>query len=421
MGAAFTFSAVHKHPAACLGSLDLQDLRDGLSGKALTCPHMIVPFNVPCSIGNEPDLVREAIANRHLSGNGPFTQKVHSVFEGEMGFEKVLLTNSCTAALEMAALLCAFEPGDEVILPSFTHVGTANAFERAGATLVFADSLPHHPNVDPDSVAALIGPRTRAIVLVHYAGVACEMERFVALCRTHHLLLIEDAAHAIGAFYKGQALGTFGDLAAFSFHETKNLTCGQGGLLVLNKPDFVERALRIWENGTNRAAFFRGEVDHYTWVDTGSCFLPSDLNAAYLYGQLLARAEILSRRMSLWNAYHTRLAAFHSAHSSWKLPWIHPDGAHNGHIFYLSFPEENTRNQLLAHLNGQGIKAVFHYIPLHSSPHFADRYQGAPLPHCQHHSECVLRLPLFHSLDLAILDRICASTIQFLEGKEVAY
>ncbi len=382
---------------------------------------MLIPFNIPCSIGNEPDLVREAIANRHLSGNGPFTKRVHQVFEGEMGFRQVLMTNSCTAALEMAALLCAFRPGEEVILPSFTHVGTANAFERAGATLIFADSLPHHPNLDPEHVAELIGSRTRAIVAVHYAGVACDMVRLKELAEQHDLLLIEDAAHAIGASYQGKPLGSWGDLGAFSFHETKNLTCGQGGLLLVNAERFQERALRLWENGTNRAAFFRGEIDHYTWVDTGSCFLPSDLNAAYLYGQLVQREQIFARRMELWTAYHDRFAAMGEDQRNFSLPWLSSEGQHNGHIFYLQFGNRSERDAYLKHLSHQNIGAVFHYIPLHSSPHFHSRYEGRPLVNSQYHSETILRLPLFHSLSEEQVEFIFSSVREFSKGRTPAY
>lgn len=377
----------------------------------------MIPFNVPCSIGIEPDLIREAIERRHLSGNGYFTHKVHSIFEQDFGFEKVLLTNSCTAALEMAAYLCRFEQGDEVILPSFTHVGTANAFERAGATLVFTDSLADHPNLDVDDVIRLISPRTKAIVAVHYAGVACDMDRLLEKCTRHQLILIEDAAHAIGATYKGKLLGSIGHLGAYSFHETKNLTCGQGGMLMINDPVYRERALKLWENGTNRAAFYRGEVDHYTWVDTGFCYLPSELNAAYLYGQLLHRDEILKQRLDLWSTYREKLEP-HSG-KIYTLPKINSsEGNHNGHIFYLNFHNEALRDLMLNHLRSQNIGAVFHYIPLHSSPHFRDRQPDRSFMNCENHSGCILRLPLFHSLPKRTVLDICDSVIQFLHKRE---
>lgn len=375
-----------------------------------------IPFNIPCSIGNEPDLVRQAIENRHLSGNGPFTKRVHRVFEEEFGFHKVLLTNSCTAALEMAAILCEFEEGDEVILPSFTHVGTANAFERAGARLVFADSLADHPNIDPAEVRRLVGPRTKAIVAVHYAGVACDMDELQSIAEARGIILIEDAAHAIGATYKGRLLGSIGKFGAYSFHETKNITCGQGGLLMVNEPRFVERACRIWENGTNRGEFFRGLVDHYTWVDTGACFLPSDMNAAYLSGQLDFREEIFYKRAKLWRAYWQGLKGLDG--HLFALPRVHLDevSRHNAHTFYLTFKTGELRDLALKYLRERGFGAVFHYIPLHSSPHYAARHRGPELPNCQNHSDRLLRLPLFHSLKIAEVEEICQAIGKFVES-----
>lgn len=365
---------------------------------------MTIPFNVPCFTGNETSYVREAIENGHISGNGPFTRRVHAAFAERFGFEDCLLTTSCTTALEMAAMLCEFKPGDEVILPSFTHVGTANAFERAGATLVFADSLPTHPNLDPKAVEALINPRTRAIVLVHYAGVACDMNAFTALAERHGCFLIEDAAHALGAWYKGKPLGSFGHFAAFSFHETKNITCGQGGLLVINAEAYAERAAILWENGTNRKAFYAGEVDYYTWVDKGSCFLPSDMNAAYLYGQLQQWESIQAHRSSLWSRYDRNLRPLAGEH--FTLP-DHPDVLqHNAHIFYLTLHDRAARDAMMRDLNAQGINAVFHYIPLHSSPHFSARHGDRPLPNAHKHSDCILRLPLHHALTSAQVDLI---------------
>lgn len=314
----------------------------------------------------------------------------------------------------MAALLCRFEPGEEVIMPSFTHAGTANAFERAGATLVFADSLTQHPNVDPEAVRSLIGPRTKAIVAVHYAGVACDMDALVEMSETHGLVLIEDAAHAIGASYKGRLLGSIGHLGAYSFHETKNITCGQGGLLMVNDSRYASRALRIWENGTNRADFYKGLVDHYTWVDTGACFLPSDMNAAYLSGQLRHREEIFSNRLALWERYRELLTSLGG--SLFELPWVLPGevGKHNAHTFYLSCRDEVTRDGLLHFLNAEGYGAVFHYIPLHNSPHFRGRHSGGALPNCDRHSRCLLRLPLFHSLSFTEVQEICSSVGQFV-------
>jgi dTDP-4-amino-4,6-dideoxygalactose transaminase len=366
----------------------------------------MLPYNVPTYLGTELDHVRAAIENRHLSGNGAFTQRVHRIFEEEFGYPKVFLTHSCTGALEMAALLLRLQPGDEVILPSFTHVGTANAFERGGATLRFADSLPDHPNMDPASLAACIGPRTRAVVVVHYAGVLCEMDAISTLCKTHGLVLIEDAAHAIGAAYQGKQAGSFGDLAAFSFHETKNLHCGQGGLLVVNDLQYADRAAILWENGTNRAAFFAGLVDQYTWVDQGACFLPSELNAAYLYGQLQGRDAIMTRRMAHWEDYALRLTDGAAA-GHFLLPGLLAERQHNAHIFYLRLASRVERDSLMQLLRSLGFLAVFHYVPLHASPYFHPKHDGRLLPNCQHHSECLLRLPLFYALQPSDVAAVC--------------
>lgn len=360
----------------------------------------MIPYNIPCTVGTERDWVQAAIDNGHISGNGPFGQKVQDLLRAAFGFERVLLTHSCTGALEIAAQLCHFAPGDEVILPAFTHVGTANAFARAGATLVFADSSADHPNVDPASIAACITPRTRAIVVVHYAGVGCDMDAIVALTAQHKLLLIEDAAHAIGAQYRGRWLGSFGHMAAFSYHETKNITCGQGGMLVLNDAQLLEEAGVIWENGTNRAAFFRGEVGQYTWVGLGSCYTLSDLNAAYLYGQLLAQDRILARRRQIWETYRAGLAPW-AKDGHFLLPAIPSAAAHNGHIFYLRLPDRGRRDALIARLRAAGVLAVFHYIPLHTSPYFQSRHHGPALEHCQQWSACIMRLPMYDRITAA--------------------
>ncbi|MBK9452853.1 MAG: dTDP-4-amino-4,6-dideoxygalactose transaminase [Bacteroidetes bacterium] len=370
----------------------------------------MIPFNVPCTTGTELKWVQEAIRNGHISGNGPFSRKVQALMAEAFGFEDVFPTHSCTGALEMAAMCCEFQPGDEVILPSFTHVGTANAFERAGATLVFADSRADHPNVDAAAVAACISPRTRAIVVVHYAGMACDMEAIGALVAQHNLILVEDAAHALGARYKGRYMGSFGHLAAFSFHETKNITCGQGGMLVVNDARFHEKAAVAWENGTNRAAFFRGEVGQYTWVGTGSCFTLSDLNAAYLYGQLCERESILKRRKQLWARYQEALSPL-AANGLFQLPIV-PEGADcNGHIFYLRMANQAQRDQLIQALREQDVMAVFHYIPLHSSPHFADRHHNGELPNCREWSENIVRLPIYHGMTSEEQERVIAAVL----------
>lgn len=354
-----------------------------------------IPYNVPCYLGVEQEYIRKAVENRHISGNGPYSKLCTDYFEQELGFPKVMLTTSCTAALEMAALLCAFEPGDEVILPTFTHVGTANAFFRAGANLIFADSTPSHPNLDIEQLPRHISPRTKAVVVVHYAGFACDMDALLALQQEHGFLIIEDAAHCIGATWKDRPLGTIGDLGTLSFHETKNITCGHGGLISINNPDFLERAEYIWENGTNRAKFFKGQVDKYSWVDVGSSFPMPDLNAAYLYPQLLHLEEILTHRHLLWETYKKELSHLQEPYT-FLTPNTAPD--HNAHIFWLNFAEPTGRNLLLEELRKAGILAVFHYIPLHSSPFFRDRYQGPTLPNATRHAQNLLRLPLYHSL-----------------------
>lgn len=372
----------------------------------------MIPFNVPCSVGTEMEAVKAAISSGHISSNGPFTQKVKTLLAQKLGFKNVFPTHSGTGALEMAALLCRFQAGDEVILPSFTHVGTANAFERAGAKLVFADCLENHPNLSLDAVIPLINSKTKALILVHYAGTACDMEAFQALCKKHGIILIEDAAHAIGAKYRDQYLGTFGEFAAFSFHETKNITCGQGGMLLVNNLGYLKRAEILWANGTNRAAFLQGEVAQYTWVDTGSCFSMSDLNAAYLSAQLDLMEEILTRRIKIWNRYYS---LFHQAFefSPIRLPEIPFGSELNGHIFYLELPEKAIRNHLIQFLADAGILAVFHYIPLHSSPHFAEKHGDRVLRNCEKHSNCLVRLPLFDSLSQETQDYIIAKVIEW--------
>jgi dTDP-4-amino-4,6-dideoxygalactose transaminase len=371
----------------------------------------MIPFNVPCATGNALEWVETAIRNGHISGNGPFGRQVQALLKEAYGFGPVHLTHSCTGALEMAALCCDFQAGDEVILPSFTHVGTANAFERAGARLVFADSCAGHPNVDADAVEALIGPKTKAIVVVHYAGMGCDMQRFLAIVRKHGLILIEDAAHAIGAQYAGRWLGSFGHLAAFSFHETKNITCGQGGMLVVNDLRFQAQAAVLWENGTNRAAFERGEVDQYTWVGGGSCFTLSDLNAAYLYAQLLERDRILSHRLALWRRYEKGLKTLPV-----DLPHVPSECSPNGHIFYLRLPDKVARDRIISRLRKRGILAVFHYIPLHSSPHFHARHGERKLIHCDAWSETIVRLPLYDSMTAAVQDQVIAAVMEGIQN-----
>jgi dTDP-4-amino-4,6-dideoxygalactose transaminase len=326
----------------------------------------VIPFNRPYLTGNEFTHIQEAVAAGQLAGNGRFTKLCQGWLERRVGAPRVLLTQSCTAALEMAGLLIDLGPGDEVILPSFTFVSTANAFVLRGATPVFVDIRPDTLNVDEHQIEAAITSRTRAIVVVHYAGVSCEMDAVMDIARRHDLVVIEDAAHALMSSYKGRPLGGFGHLATFSFHETKNLISGEGGALVINDERLVERAEIIWEKGTNRSQFSRGRVDKYTWMDIGSSFLPGELTAAFLWAQLEEAERITARRMELWNRYRdasTTLVAM-----GLRGPVVPAECGHNAHLFYLLLPLPAHRNEVLADLNARGVNAVFHYVPLHSSP-----------------------------------------------------
>jgi dTDP-4-amino-4,6-dideoxygalactose transaminase len=373
----------------------------------------MIPLNIPCFTNQEFEYIQQAFNTGHLSGNGHFTQLCQKAAESYFGFKAMYFTPSCTVALEMAALLCNFQQGDEVILPSFTHVSTANAFTKAGAELKFADCLPTHPNLDPQSVARLIGPRTRAIVLVHYGGVACEIDLFRELANANGLLLIEDAAHAIYARYNGQWLGSFGDLAAFSFHETKNIHCGEGGLLVLNRPEMSQNATEIWLQGTNRNRFESGAIPYYTWTRPGGAFQLADLNAAFLYAQLLQLPEISLRRMKRWKRYYDALYPLQEL-GRFQVPQLPPKVEHNAHIFYLLMDSSDCRDDLLQYLNRQGFGAVFHYQPLHNSPYAIERYGHQYLPQTDHIAGHLLRLPLFDSLLLSTIDEITASIYEWI-------
>ena len=322
------------------------------------------------------------------------------------------MTTSCTDALELAALLCRISPGDEVILPSFTFVSTANAFALRGARLVFADSLPDHPNIDPLQITELVTRRTKVIVPVHYAGVAVDMDPIVELADRRELLVVEDAAQAVESTYRGRQLGTLGCLGAFSFHETKNIHCGEGGLLAVNDVALVPRAEVLREKGTNRSAFFRGEVDRYNWVDIGSSFLPSDILAAVLWAQLEQLSEIAERRRVMWNRYRDGLCELESRGHA-QLPVVPTFAQHNAHAFYLVMTDEESRARLIDHLKARGILAVFHYQSLHASPYFADQHDGRPLPNADRYSNCLVRLPLFHDLADAEQATIIQSVLDF--------
>mgnify|MGYP003589944041 CR=1 FL=1 len=371
-----------------------------------------IPFNKPFLTGRETDYIRQAVESGKISGNGAFTQKCQRLLEQRQGFRKALLTTSCTDALEMAALLAEVGPGDEVIVPAFTFVSSALAFVRQGARIVFADSRPDHPNLDVDRVAELVTPRTRVLVVVHYAGVACDMDAALALARKHNLLVVEDAAQALDATYHGRPLGGLGHFGCFSFHETKNIIAGEGGALVLNDDRFIRRAEIIWEKGTNRAEFFRGEVNKYGWMDTGSSFLPSEITAAFLCAQLEHLDEIQARRRSLWSAYAEFLGPL-AGQGGFRLPGLPPYAGHNAHMFYLVCRSLEERTALIAFLKTQGILAVSHYLPLHQSPFYVARHDGRALPNAVRFADCLLRLPLYYDLTRAEVEEICGRIREF--------
>ncbi|SET75555.1 dTDP-4-amino-4,6-dideoxygalactose transaminase [Hymenobacter actinosclerus] len=380
-------------------------------------PADFIPFNRPHLAGPELEYIRQAAAAGKLSGNGEFTRRCQQFFEQQYGIAKALLTTSGTAALEMAALLLDIQPDDEVIVPSYTFTSTANAFVLRGARIVFADSCPDHPNLDVAQLEALITPRTRAIVPVHYGGQACDMAALLALAERHNLWVVEDAAQAIEASYQGRSLGTFGHLAAFSFHETKNLSAGEGGLLAVNDPRLAARAEIIWEKGTNRAAFARGEAARYEWVDVGSSFLPSELNAAYLWAQLESRKIIQQRRQQLWERYAAALGPLAAAGTFQLLP-APPIGTQpNWHLFALCCSSRTERDALLAYLLRHHILAVFHYLPLHASPYYAPRHDGRLLPNADRFGQTLIRLPLYHDLQFEQQDRIIRCIENFYKRK----
>jgi len=371
-----------------------------------------IPFNKPFIIGHELDYIAKAVAQGHLSGDGSYTKLSNRWLEEKLGCQKALLTHSCTAALEMAGILCNIQPGDEVILPSYTFVSTANAFVLRGAVPVFVDIRSDTLNIDETLIEAAITPRTRAIVPVHYAGVACEMDTIMAIAERHDLLVIEDAAQALLSTYKGRALGTIGHFGCLSFHETKNIISGEGGALLINDERFNERAEIIREKGTNRTQFFRGEVDKYTWVDIGSSFLPSELVSAFLYAQLEHAGEITAKRCHICSAYAAQLQPLQQA-GKLRLPTF--DGDSNGHMYYVLLDSLDTRTRLISHLKAQGIFPVFHYIPLHSSP--AGRKFGrcgSTMAVTDRLSERLLRLPLHYAMSDEDITKVSNAISEFL-------
>lgn len=361
------------------------------------------PFNKPYLTGKETDYIREAVESGKISGDGGFTKRCHAFFEERFGFKKCLLTTSCTDALEMAALLINIAPGDEVIMPSYTFVSTANAFVLRGAKIVFCDSRKDHPGMDEDQVETLITPRTKAIVPVHYAGVACDMDKIMALADKYNLFVIEDAAQAIDSYYTGKdgvarPLGSIGHMAAFSFHETKNIQSGEGGMLVISDERFMQRAEIIREKGTNRSQFFRGEVDKYGWVDIGSSFLPSDIIAAFLYAQLENLDDIQRKRKELWDTYYKALKPL-ADKGLFTLPTRPAYATNNAHMFYLVCKDIAGRDEIIAILKELNIHSVFHYISLHKSAFYAAKHDGRELPEADRYTDCLLRLPMYYELD----------------------
>lgn len=366
----------------------------------------MIPFNIPPHVGTEEAYISEAIRSHKISGDGAFTKRCNRWMEDRFNARKVLLTTSGTAALDMAMLLCDLKPGDEVILPSYTFSSTANAAVLAGAKLVFVDVRPDTLNIDETKIEAAVTEKTRAIMVVHYAGVACEMDAIMDIARRHHLMVVEDAAQAVMAQYKGRWLGTIGDFGCYSFHETKNYSMGEGGAILINNPDYIERAEILREKGTNRSKFYRGEIDKYTWVDFGDSYLPSELNAAYLWAQLEQADAINENRLATWHHYQSGLKPLADA-GKIELPTVPMGCVHNAHMFYIKCESLAERTRLIEYLKERGIMAVFHYVPLHSAPaglkygRFAgeDRYTTPE-------SERLLRLPMYYNIDSRQVDSI---------------
>ena len=377
-----------------------------------------IPFNKPYLTGKELVYIKEAVESGKISGNGIFTKKCHLFFNERYEFNKCLLTTSCTDALEMAAILLNIKEGDEVILPSYTFVSTANAFVLRGARLVFADSRKDHPGIDESKLESLITSKTKAIIVVHYAGVASDMDQIMDIAKLYNLSVVEDAAQAIDSYYidrKGvkRPLGSIGHLAAFSFHETKNIISGEGGMLVINDKQFEPRSEIIWEKGTNRSAFFRGEIDKYGWVDIGSSFLPSDINAAFLYAQLENIEKIQTKRKRLWECYYNGISNFNT--QLFELPNIPNYATVNAHMFYLVFKNSQIRTEFIDFLNLNHVQAVFHYLSLHKSMFFSDKYQGDELKNCDQYNNGLVRLPFYYELQIDQAEEIVSLIGQFID------
>ena len=370
----------------------------------------MIPFNRPHITGKEVHYIYDAVSTGHISGNGKYTKLCQKYFEERWGFKKALLTTSCTDALEMCALLLDIKPGDEVIIPSYTFVSTALAFVRQGAKVVFADSRPDHPGIDESKIEDLITSKTRAIVPVHYAGIACDMDKIMAIAKKHNVFVVEDAAHAIDSYYIGadarrRPLGSIGHLATFSFHETKNIQCGEGGMLVINDEQFISRSEILWEKGTNRAEFFRGEVNKYGWVDIGSSFLPSEVTAAFLWAQLEEHDAIQSKRIDIYEKYSKDFSSI-SCEETFRIPEIPEYGTKNGHMFYLLCKSQKHRDGLIKYLKMNNIHAVFHYLSLHNSEYYHLKHDGRALPNSGFYSDHLVRLPFYYLLNNEMIDEI---------------
>lgn len=373
---------------------------------------MKIPFNKPYFTGKETEYIKEAVASGKISGDGIFTEKCHHFFEDRYGFKKTLLTSSCTDALEMSAILCDIQPGDEVIIPSYTFVSTANAFVLRGAKVIFADSEKTMPNIDALRIESLITRKTKAIVVVHYAGFACDMDAVLDIARRHNVLVVEDAAQAIDSFYNGQPLGALGHFAAFSFHETKNIISGEGGMLVVNDERFIKRAEIIREKGTNRSAFFRGEVDKYSWMDIGSSFLPSDIIGAVLYAQLENLEIIQEKRRLIWNSYYDGLKPLEKK-GCIQLPKVHEYATNNAHMFYILCANLRERDDFIVHMKNNDILAIFHYLPLHKSPFYKSQHDGRELVNSDRYGDCLVRLPMYYELNEKNIAVIIKNVMRF--------
>jgi dTDP-4-amino-4,6-dideoxygalactose transaminase len=371
-----------------------------------------IGFNIPFIAGNEINYIMRVIKRGKLSGNGEYTNKCQTYFETKYSFTKCLLTSSCTDALEMAALLCDIQHGDEVIIPSFTFISTANAFVLRGAKIIFADSCPTHPNIDHTMIENLITSKTKALVVIHYAGIACNMDAIMSIAEKYNLFVVEDAAHCIDSYYMKKPLGSIGHFGAFSFHETKNITSGEGGMLTVNQGDYVKRAGLLWEKGSNRAAFSRGEVEKYSWVDYGSSYLPSEITAAFLYAQVESINIIEKKRRKLWRLYYDMLNV-NELKGKLTTPNLPKYATSNGHLFYIVCKSNVERTRLIQYLHDNNIQAIFHYTALHQSPFYLKNNPPVSLPNAEMYSDCLLRLPLHYRLKKSQVRYICNKIRKF--------